>query len=85
MKKKIVSYNDKKTNPGKGATGRSEKDIDDLVHSDKNETATEQTEEDLDDKVHRVKKSESSQINQPVINNEDPDYLVHGNQEEDEE
>jgi hypothetical protein len=35
-------------------SGRTEKDLDDLVHSDENEKTTEQNEEDPDDAVHRV-------------------------------
>ena len=84
MKKKIVSY-DKKTNANKGAIGRSEKDIDDLVHSGEDGTTAEQSEEDPDDKVHRIKRSGLSAIDQADTNMEDPDDLVHGYQEDDEE
>jgi len=84
MKKKTVSNNGK-PNRSKSGIGRTEKDLDDLVHSDENEKTTEQNEEDPDDAVHRVQKSGSSQINQPGSNMEDPDDLVHGHQEDDEE
>lgn len=63
--------------------GRTEKDMDDLVHSADDEMPTEQNEEDPDDKVHQANRRprQTDQQNSP----QDPDDLVHDDLDEEEE
>ena len=85
MKKNVVVPNDKKMSTGTTAAfkGRTEKDIDDLVHSDGDVQFSEQNEEDPDDRVHQPDRSKS-RLTEQDNNLEDPDDLVHDNTDDDE-
>jgi hypothetical protein len=76
----------KKTQPQakKPAAGaRTEKDADDLAHSQEEELPTKAGEEDLDDLIHRPHKQQPDSINKSK--QEDPDDLTHRSSEEEEE
>jgi hypothetical protein len=85
MKKKTVSAKLERPGTNKTSIGRQEKDVDDLVHDEANEPASGPDEEDADDRVHRVKKPGVSQIQEANPGMEDPDDLVHGYPEKDED
>ena len=86
MKKKVVVPNDKKMSSGTTAAfkGRSERDIDDLVHSEEEKVFSEQNEFDPDDRVHQPRRSNPGLPDQQD-NLEDPDDLVHDYRDEDDE
>ena len=65
---------------GKTPKGRSEKDIDDLVHADDENIPTELGEEDPDDLVHQRPKPAIGNVDEKLA---DPDDLVHDDAEDD--
>ncbi len=76
MKKYPISDNSKKEPVNAGqAKGRTEKDADDLVHSQQQEETTEIGEDDPDDIVHRPYQPRRSNEKQDGL--EDPDDLAH--------
>jgi len=86
MKKKIVYPIDMNTPANTQTTprGRTEKDLDDQVHSGDLEIAGEQNNEDPDDLVHQLTRKKPNQLN-AEDNPLDPDDLVHENGDEDDE
>ncbi len=65
---------------GKTPKGRTEKDIDDLVHADEEKLPTELGEQDPDDLVHQRPKPGTGNVDEKLA---DPDDLVHDDAEED--
>ena len=82
MKKRpVTSDNKKSTGPKLPPKERIEKDADDLAHEKEEEEPTEIGEADPDDIVHRSYKPRTDKEN----NMEDPDDLVHGYPDDEEE
>lgn len=83
MKKQPVTTDDKKsTGPKLPPKERTVKDADDLAHEIEEEEPTEIGEADPDDIVHRSYKRNSANKEDSL---EDPDDLIHGHPEDDEE
>jgi hypothetical protein len=85
MKKQAINKTDtKKSSPKPTPKQRTEKDADDLVHSQEPGTgAAETSEEDLDDMVHRPKPHAGIIDTEDSL--EDPDDLIHGYLEEEDD
>lgn len=83
MKKQLHKKQIKRTGSKPLPGERTEKDADDLVHSQQEEPPTEAGEEDLDDLAHRPHKPRPDNLNESKL--EDPDDLVHRYQENDED
>ena len=86
MKKQAINKtNTKKSSPRSTPRQRTEKDADDLVHSQEPEKIPEAEtgEEDLDDIVHRPKPRAGAVNTEEGLG--DPDDLVHGYPEEEDE
>jgi len=85
MKKQPIPKTDtKKSSPKLTPKKRIEKDADDLVHSQEQESPEAKTgEEDPDDIVHRPKPRPGNTNTEDSL--EDPDDLVHGYPEEEDE
>lgn len=79
MKKKPTNVD---RTQGKIPKARTEKDIDDLVHSQEGEIPKDLGEADPDDLVHQPSKKIQGNVDESLA---DPDDLVHGMGEEDEE
>lgn len=76
----------KKTQPAakKPSSGaRTEKDADELVHSQEEKLPTEAGEEDLDDLIHQPHNQQPGSVNKSK--QEDPDDLTHRSSSEEEE
>lgn len=87
MKKQTINKTDtKKSSPKPTPKQRTEKDADDLVHSQEPESVpeAETSEEDLDDMVHRPKPRAGGLID-TEDSLEDPDDLIHGYLEEEDD
>lgn len=83
MKKQLISNNKDKPATKLPPKERVEKDVDDLVHEQETEQAI-TGEKDPDDIIHRPSKPLPGTITYED-NMEDPDDLVHGYQDEEEE
>jgi hypothetical protein len=83
MKKQHHNKQNKPTGSKPLPGGRTEKDADDLVHSQQEELPTAAGEEDLDDLAHRPHKPRPDSLNESKL--EDLDDLVHRYQEEDDD
>jgi len=86
MKKKPVPSIDKNNSvkSGPASRGRTEKDMDEQVHSGEMEIPGEGNNEDPDDRVHQLNQKKPKQA-KAENNPEDPDDLVHENGDEDDE
>ena len=86
MKKQAINQtNTKKSSPKPTPKQRTEKDADDLVHSQEPETVpeAETSEEDFDDMVHRPKPRAGSIDTEDNL--KDPDDLIHSYLEEEDD
>jgi hypothetical protein len=84
MKKLLASKKNKPAGQKPLPDAKTEKDADDLIHSQQNELPKEAAgEEDLDDLVHRPQKPKPGSLNESE--QEDPDDLAHRYLEEDHE
>ena len=75
MKKTIHNKKNKRTGQKPLPGARTEKDADDLIHSQQEELPKEAGEEDLDDLVHQPHKPKPDSLNESKL--EDPDDLAH--------
>lgn len=75
MKKPLHNKKNKPAGQKPLPGARTEKDADDLIHSQQEELPKEAGEEDLDDLVHRPRKPQSDSLNESKL--EDPDDLAH--------
>jgi hypothetical protein len=83
MKKPLANKKNKQTGQKPLPGARTEKDADDLVHSQQEELPKEAGEEDLDELVHRPHKQQPDSLNKSKL--EDPDDLVHNSNQEGED
>jgi len=83
MKKTLPDKKNKRTGQKPLPGARTEKDADELAHSQQAEPPKEAGEEDLDDLVHRGHQSQPDSLNESKM--EDPDDLAHRSFEEEEE
>ena len=83
MKKSLAPKKNKGTGQKPLPKARTEKDADDLVHSQQEELPKEAGEEDLDELVHRPQKPKPGSLNESKL--EDPDDLAHRYLEEDDD
>jgi len=86
MGKKVVHPADH-NNPGSfkaTSRGRTERDLDEEVHSDELENAAERSNEDPDDRVHKSGRKKTIEL-KAEDNPRDPDDLVHENGDEEDE
>jgi hypothetical protein len=84
MKKTIPNKKNKRTGQKPLPPERTEKDADDLAHSQQEELPKEAGEEDLDDLVHEHHKPKPDSLNESKPE-EDPDDLAHRYYEEEDE
>jgi hypothetical protein len=83
MKKTLPDKKNKPATQKPSPASRTEKDADDLAHSQQEELPKEAgQEEDLDDLVHRPPKPQPGSLNESKM--EDPDDLIHRQQQEEE-
>jgi hypothetical protein len=83
MKKLLATKKNKRTGQKPLPEARTEKDADDLAHSQLEKLPQEAGEEDLDDLIHRPPKPKPGSLNESK--QEDPDDLAHRYIEEDDD
>jgi len=83
MKKQLATKKNKPTGQKPLPEARTEKDADDLAHSQPEKLPKEAGEEDLDDLIHRPPKPKPGSLNENQ--QEDPDDLAHRYLEEDDD
>ena len=86
MGKKVV-YTADHNNPGNlkaSPRGRTERDLDEEVHSEELENAVERNNEDPDDRVHKSSRKKTIE-SKAEENPQDPDDMVHENGDEEDE